>query len=226
MLGAFVALDGNVKAQVEVLRKYASKWASWMDISYLTSHEAIMAYTQLLFPALVYPLAMIALTEKECDHVVQPAIEALLRKINLPTTTARLLLYGHPRLGGPGLPNLYVHSNILKLMMLLGHIQKECSTPTILSNALGTAQQQLGISPPFLESIFSKYGYLLEDCWLKTVWSFLHEIGGSVTIQNIWTHNSPFQHNICLMDKVSEMDLPKGTIIQFNLCRLLKKYIS
>ena len=182
-----------------------------------------MAYTQVLFPALVYPLAMIALTEKECDHVVQPAIEALLRKINLPTTTARLLLYGHPRLGGLGLPNLYVHSNTLKLMMLLGHIQKEDSTATILSIALGTAQQQLGISAPFLGSNFSKYSYLLEDCWLKTVWKFLHEIGGSITIQNIWTQNSPFEHNICLMDKVCEMNLSPDTIVQFNLCRLFKE---
>ena len=83
-----------------------------MDMSYLTPHEAIVAYTQVLFPALVYPLAMIALSEADCDYVVQPAIVALLRKINLPTITARLLLYGHPRLGGLGLPNLKFCENM------------------------------------------------------------------------------------------------------------------
>ena len=30
MLGAFLALDGNVIAQVEVLRKYTDKWANRM----------------------------------------------------------------------------------------------------------------------------------------------------------------------------------------------------
>ena len=112
-----------------------------MDMSCLTPHEAIVAYTQVLFPALLYPLAMIALSEADCDYIVQPAIVALLGKINLPTITARLLLYGHPRLGGLGLPNLYVHSNILKIMMFLGHLQKEDSTATILTISLGTAQQ-------------------------------------------------------------------------------------
>ena len=223
MLGAFVALDGNVKEQIKVLKKYADKWAAKMKLAYLTPHEAIVAYTQVLFPALVYPLAMIALTEKECDSIIQLAIAALLQKINLPKITSRLLLYGHPRLGGLGLPNLYVHSNILKTMMLLGHLQKNDSTATIMTIALGTAQQQIGISIPLLESNYSKYEFLLEPCWLKTVWKFLHEIGGSITIPSIWIQKSPFTKNICIMDKILEMNIPAESISKFNLCRLFKE---
>ena len=44
-MGAFVALDGNVKEQVKVLRAYADTWASRMNMVYLTPHEAIIAYT-------------------------------------------------------------------------------------------------------------------------------------------------------------------------------------
>ena len=63
----------------------------------------------------------------------------------------------------------------------------------------------------------------MEDCWLKTVWSFLHEIGGSITIKDFRTQASPYENNICLMDKVCAMDLPERTMSQFNLCRLFKE---
>ena len=108
-------------------------------------------------------------------------------------------------------------------MMLLGHIQKGDSTATIIKIALGTAQQQLGIAMPLLESNFSKYGFLLEPCWFKTVWFFLFQIGGSITIPELWKHESPFENNICLMDKVLEINVPSSTISQFNLCRLFKE---
>ena len=85
---------------------------------------------------------MIVVSEQDCDYIVQQSMEALLRKINLPKTTSRLLMYGHPRLGGLGLPNLYVNSNVLKLMMLISYLQKSDSTATIIHIALGTAQQQ------------------------------------------------------------------------------------
>ena len=92
-------------------------------------------------------------------------------------------------------------------MMFLGHLQKQDSTATILTIALGTAQQQIGISLPFLESNFSKYSFLLEKCWLRHVWEFLYEIGGSITVPGLWTQESPYEHNICIMDKVCEMNI-------------------
>lgn len=108
-------------------------------------------------------------------------------------------------------------------MMLIGHIQKNDSTATIIHIALGTAQQQLGISIPFLESNFTKYSFLLEHYWLKTVWNFLFEIKGSITIPNVWQHQSPYEHNTCILDRVCELDLPIQTTQKFNLCRLFKE---
>lgn len=47
-------------------------------------------------------------------------------------------------------------------MMLLGHTQKQDTTATIINIALGTAQQQVEVSTPLLESNYMKYSHLLE----------------------------------------------------------------
>ena len=79
MLGVYLASDGTFRIQIDVLRKKAEKWAQRVDHSYLIPHEAMTAYVQVLFPALVYPLGVCSITEQECDFIVQPAIKALLK---------------------------------------------------------------------------------------------------------------------------------------------------
>ena len=162
MLGAFVAPDGNTEEQVKRLKELAQAWATKVGKSYLTPHEALTAFTQVLFPALVYPVAVIALTEDECEDIIRPALRALLKKLHLSINTSRLILYGPARYGGFGIPNLYLQGYYLKIMMIIGHIQKQDTTATILDISLGTFQQQLGITTPIFEADFHKYSNLLE----------------------------------------------------------------
>ena len=108
MLGAFVAPDGNVEDQVKILLTKSTEWADRLNRSYLTAHEALKAYVQVLFPSLIYPVAVLAMSEAQCDKIISPALNALLRKLNIPKTTSRLLIYGPSRYGGFDIPNLYV----------------------------------------------------------------------------------------------------------------------
>ena len=108
MLGAFVAPDGNVDEQVRILIQKSTEWAEKLNRSYLTAHEAYTAYVQVLFPALIYPVAVLALSETQCDKIVSSAIQASLKKMHIPVTTSRLLLYRTARYGGFDVPNLYV----------------------------------------------------------------------------------------------------------------------
>ena len=54
-------------------------------------------------------------------------------------------------------------------MMLIGHKQKNDTTATILDIALGTSQQQVGISTPILQTDYNKYEILLDNGWVKQV---------------------------------------------------------
>ena len=141
------------------------------------------------------------ITEKDCDNIIRPALNALLEKLHIPKTTCRKLLYGPAQYGGMELPNLYVHGNILKLMMFIGHLQKEDVTMPIIRTSLGKVQQQTGISLLVLESNFSKYEILVETCWIKHVWKFLHEINGRLSVEEAWMPKSPRKMMLCLWIK-------------------------
>ena len=224
MLGAFVAPDGNVEDQVKVLLKKSTAWAERLNRSHLTAHEAFTAYVQVLFPSLIYPVAVLALNEEQCDKIVSPVITALLRKLNIPITTSRLLLYGPARYGGFDLPNLYVQGYILKIMMIVGHWQKSDTTATILDIVMGTSQQQVGISTSILENDFGKYGPLLNDGWVKAVWKFIDDINGKIILKDLWVPESIYRNDITLMEKIISIDIPINTQKQLNLCRLHKEY--
>ena len=223
ILGAFVAPDGSTDIQVKILKILCQTWANKIEKSYLSPHEALVAYKQVLFPAIVYPVAVMPLTVKECDDIVRPALRALLKKIGMPTTTNHSLIYGPGRYGGMELPNLFVYGNVLKLMMLIGHLQKQDTTMPLLRIALGAVQQQLGISIPVLEANYSKYHFLSEPCWIKHIWHFLSEIKGTIEFEDAWIPQSIFPNDIMLMDKVMEISLPIHTIKKFNMCRLQKQ---
>ena len=169
MLGTLVAPDGNTAKQVKILLNKSQEWTDKLGRIYLTAHGALIGFTQVLFPALIYPVAVLALSESHYDTIMSPAINALLKKLCLPKSTSRLLLYGPARYSGLNLHNLYVQGYIIKLMMIVGHWQKDYTSATILDIVLGTSQQQVGIHIPILESNFTKYGFILDDGWMKKV---------------------------------------------------------
>ena len=89
---------------------------------------------------------------------------------------------------------------------------------------MGTSQQQVTISTPILKTAFDKYGFLLEDGWIKRVWIFLTEMQGKLVFSNIWTPQSGRQNDVTIIEKIMEMNIPTTTQKQLNLCRLHKEY--
>ena len=109
-------------------------------------------------------------------------------------------------------------------MMIIGHWQKKDTTATILDIIMYTSQQQVGISTPIFETAFDKYGFLLENSWIKQVWIFLTEMQGKLVFSNIWTPQSDRQNDVTIIEKIMEMNIPTTTQKQLNLCRLHKEY--
>ena len=87
MLGAFVAPNGSTTTQVKILKEMTQKWADKLQRSYLTPHESLIAFKQVLSPAVVYPVAVMPLTEQECNGIMKPATQVLLKKLHMPRNT-------------------------------------------------------------------------------------------------------------------------------------------
>ena len=222
MLGAYVAPDGNVYLQVEILYNKSKKWALKINNSHLSPHEAFTAFELVLMPALVYPIGAIPITEEQCKHILGPALQALLPKLGFNSTLARDLVHAPSRYGGPGLSNLYTYAGNARINMFIGHLRKQDATADILKISLGCCQQELGIGNNFLMKRFSKYGWLLQQCWLKELWIFLDKIGGAIEIMNDWVQENR-KNDIFIMHIVHDLQLSPDKIRIFNMCRLHKK---
>jgi len=93
--------------------------------------------------------------------------KALLHKLGANCSYPTALCHIPPALFGLGLPNLYWEQHPS------ASFSKLAMATHLLLCSLEQAQLQLGISTPFFQADFSQYGFLLTECWVKFLWSFL-----------------------------------------------------
>ena len=110
----------------------------------------------------------------------------------------------------------------MRAKSFVGHWRKQDETAKILKISLGCCQQELGIGHGILQEDFRKYGWILQQCWIKELWRFLDEINGSITITDEW-EQSRCENDRFLMRIMHDMTLSKDQIKKFNLCRLKKQ---
>ena len=78
-----------------------------------------------------------------------------------------------PALFGLGLPNLYWEQGATALCLFLEVSNGFSADSHLLHCSLEQAQLEIGLSTPFFQADYSQYGFLLTDCWVKFLWSFL-----------------------------------------------------
>ena len=222
MLGGYVAPDGNTTKQVEILYTIAKNWSIKVKRSHLNRHEAYVAYHQVLVPALTYALGAIPVSEEDCTYIMGPALAALLPKMNLPSTLARELVHGPIRFGGLEITNIYTAACTNRIKMFIGHLRKKDTTGDILQISLGCCQQEVGIGPNLLQQNFTKYGWILQHCWIRELWRSLHKVNGEIEIEDDWDQQYRLDDQY-LMRIVHDLDLTPTQISQVNLCRLFKR---
>ena len=140
----------------------------------------------MLIPALAYPLGSIPVPEDDCNKIMGPALKALLPKPGLSSTLAREVVHAGSQHGGIDITNLYTAAGTMRVKMFVGHWRKQDETAKILKISLGCCQQELRIGYGILQKDFRKYGWILQQCWIKELWRFLDNVNGSITIIDEW----------------------------------------
>jgi hypothetical protein len=78
----------------------------------VTNYEAWTGLFVIWFGQMNYPLAVITLTERECEKIQTKAINASLSKCGFRRTTARAIVFGPPWYGSMGWRYLYFEQGI------------------------------------------------------------------------------------------------------------------
>jgi len=220
MLGTINAPDGNTKDQENELYEKAQNWGNKIRSGYLNRYDVSMSLRQGILKALEYPLGVSLISEVQCKRIMSPILSPFLQKLGINSKTSREIIHGPIQYGGLQVPHLYTSQGIQKIRMLLGHCRKQDKTGSIINIALGTLQQEVGISTPILESDFDRYKEIASLSWIKRMWEFISKIEGKIHITDIWTPPPCYQNDTNIMELVTTWDLHSTIVQQINLCRL------
>jgi len=223
MLGVYVAPDGNCNLQEKLLRSKSEKWSSNIKHNHMRSFEVLMSYHQGVMKSLEFPVGACLLSESQCNRIQSPALTTCLQKNGVLSTLSRAIVYGPSKMCGLNFKNLYTESGIQKIELLIGHTRKMDKTGQILQVALGCLQQEIGVTDPVLSLPFNEYKSIATKSWMVSLWSFLHDISGSIKHTDVWVPVPKFCYDVNIMEQVLHRNYTEAQRYKINMCRLFKK---
>ncbi len=192
MVGVHQSLSGSMDAQITSLTEKSDAWATAILQGHLDRKILWQGLHTMIWPSLRYPLAVSSISEKAATGITKKLFKALLPKLGANRSYPMALCFTPPPLFGLGLPNLYWEQGAAALCLFLEVSNGFSANSHLLQCSLEQAQLELGLSTPFFQADYSKYGFLLTDCWVKFLWSFLAYVDCSLHGESplTWTYNA------------------------------------
>lgn len=128
---------------------------------------------------------------------------------------------------GLALPLVKDYQGIEQIKKLLTHGAITTPTGHFLRTSLESAQLEVGIGSPLFEANYDIYGFLLTDCWIKSLWQFVsrHKIqlrNPNQVLPRLQRLGDDF-----LMELVIASDqFTEKKLIQINRCRLFYRAMT
>jgi len=167
------ALSSSMEAQITSLTEKSNTWATAIQQGHLDRKIFWQGLHTMIWPSLRYPLAVSSIFETAAIGITKMLFKALLPKLGANQSYPMALCFTPPALFGLGLPNLYWEQGATALHLFLEVGNGFLADGHLLQCSLEQAQLEIGLSSPLFQADYSRYGFLLTDCWVKFLWSFL-----------------------------------------------------
>ena len=139
----------------------------------LQPSEAWYCLTATIMKTIEYPLMASTMTRRQINTIMQPILQAAIRKCRIQNHLPRKLVYGTLRAWGLGLKDPFITQLIQHLQAILRHAN--CNTPSQLLHQenMELVQLHIGSARNFWELPFEQYGCLAPKGWMKHTWECL-----------------------------------------------------
>lgn len=123
------------------------------------------------------------------------------------------------------LPHLASTENVGQLRLLLGHLRLQDKTADLILIDISYIQLLVGSSTLFFNLPYTKYKWLVDTCWLTSIWAFLSTINFQLAIKE--AYNPPLQrtHDVALMDFFVSQNYDRKRLMAINRCRVFLKVL-
>ena len=176
--------------------------------------------------SLGYPLAAICLSEKQCDAIMRPVLNAALPKMGINQKTGRKYIYGPPEYQGLAIPNLYTDLGVARMQLLLHHGNRDTHLGKSIQAIIEGHQLECGSLKSILCLDYKKYGILISDSIIKHAWEFLN--GSNLIMET--SHALPKrlrENDESIMDSILEKTLYSPLELEEkNSCRMYLNVIT
>ena len=161
LLGSQVCPLNDGSCTVTSLTSKAAKWAEFASKRKINPTYAWIGLKSGIMKGIEWPMASAALSEQQCNRIMQPVLKAGLRAANVQWRLPRALVYGPEQYNGLGLANAYLRMSVAMLKHVLTYYRRNTQEGLILQSNVQAMQLKFGTDDLFLNldyKIFKKIG--------------------------------------------------------------------
>ena len=164
----------------------------------LSPHGALHLYKTVYFTQISFSLPSTSLQSHEIKALTSKIIASLLRKMKLPSTFPRALVFSsHSRLA-LDVPDLEFAQGYTKVEKTIAHMRMKTTIGILIQIVLEWFQITAGVQTPILEDS-SPLGYVYCP-WVQALREFLRLTGTTLVIPDIWRPRPQREKDRCVMD--------------------------
>ena len=161
------------------------------------------------YPAIQWCLPITTFTNKECNSIQRPMINAALPKLGINRSMPRTVIFGPLRYGGLSILSLSQDQLCKHTKMTLSHLRSTSSTGTNFHHALSAFQLYIGCEFPFWTENPKDYPYAPDPRTSKIsyLWHQLRSIGSTLYVRDMWTPTSQGTNDTSIMSAMRDLQI-------------------
>ena len=227
-LGMFINPLGTWTVQRDKMRMEMVSWAESSRIANLSCADAMVELKSRVLPRLLYGLESTSFRERDCRYIMAPALKVGLNLCGTVRTLPHPIVFGPEELLGLGIHDIYLTQGIRHLQALSVYGPMDTSlTGKLIRGLMEQAAVDVGVGSSVLSLSFVKFGSLLANGWVKTLWRFCSEFNIQV---DDWIPTIPLlrERDQYIMQCAYGILPAKDTssLVSINMCRRYLQVVS
>jgi hypothetical protein len=220
-IGVWQAMDGSMTGQLTALCTAVNTYCDKILTGYLPRHLFRTGFDSVISASIRYSLPATTFSLAQAVSITKPLYSLLLPRLGAVRTFPGVFRYAPLSLQGLNLPHLYVEQGIAQLRQVLTHGAISSVTGKLFRVSLELAQLEVGLGSSLFSVSFQHFGFLLSQCWIKSLWEFLSTYQISLSWPDQVLPKPQRTGDSFLMDLfVSSNIFDRPTLISCNRCRL------
>jgi hypothetical protein len=216
-VGVHLAVDGNMRAQIEDTKQKCQDMGSIFSQCYFSAKDANQGFNTIYTPSVKYPLPVTSMKQDILTKLQRPVIGPALARLGYNRHMPRAVVFSAKLHGGIGLLDLSTEQSASQINLLISHLRTNTYLTKSIYILLESYQIAAGITgSPLQDTTPCPY---VDSPWVTSIRNFLHNTNTSIITESLQSIHLLRQHDRPIMHKIQNR-FNKSEMECINACRL------